>query len=725
MNRDGETNLFGTSPTPIGLHLKEDFPQIRNMTRIEDRNAIAKHEDNVFQQWVRFVDPDFMEMFTYPVKQGQKNALIDPSQLIISEEMAIKYFGEDTNPLDRVINLRFADGKRMNYTVAAVLEEFPIQSSLRFNFLLNIENLNVVDPNFNPSDWAKSISATFIELEDPNDIEVITSRQESYLSFINNAQSDYPVEEFGFEPLATLYDRSNYIRNDISPESDKEGQMILGIIGMFMIALACLNYLNIAISSATKRLKEIGVRKVIGASRRHLIIQFIMENILLSLIALAMGFVLAVTLFIPGFNDLFSVDLGFNIWALDLYLFLGGLLLLTSIASGAYSAVYISRFQAVTIFRGKVMFGRKNILTKVFLTFQFILACITVVTGIMATRNSEYQRNLSWGYDQQNTMVSNIDDHQAYEKLRNALSSHLDVVSISGTSEHLSKHLVRAVIELPERTLEVYHMDIDESYVETMQLNILEGRNFKKDFASDKEAVLINEQMAENLGWFEPIGKTFRHDSTNYTVIGMLEDYHYYSFWANIEPTFSRIADDEKYKFISIRAREGKSMEVFEEMEAQWANLFPEVPFEGSLQDQLYTWYFDNISGHVVIMNFVAVLALILSCFGLYGLVSLNIASRIKEFSVRKVLGASLYHLTNAVNSHFLIYLVFALILGAPISYYLVKVLFETIYNYHVPITYSPVIMAIMLILGTVLITVSSQVFKVLKANPTVGLRNE
>ena len=725
VNRDGEVDLFGMSPTAIGLHLKADFPQVRAMTRIEDENVIAKHGDNVFRERIRLTDPDFMNMFTYPIAKGDQLSLNDPSKLIISHDIAIKYFGQDTDPIGQVINMRFPNGYKANFTVGAVAEKFPVLSSLRFDFLLNFENLRTARPDFNPSDWTNTINATFIELEDPKEIEVISSSQDNYLDFVNTAQPDYPTESFGFELLGSLYERSNYIRGDISDESDPEGRVVLSIIGIFLIALACLNYLNIAISSATKRLKEIGVRKVIGASRAYLVTQFIMENILLSIIALVMGFVLAATLFVPGFNNLFGLDLGFNIWALDLYLFLGGLLLITSIASGAYPAVYISKFQAVTIFRGKVLFGRKNLLTKIFLSLQFILACITVVTGIMATRNSNYQKNRSWGYDQANTMITPVEGYQGYEKLRNALAAHPDIESISGSSEHLGVNMERAVINLPDRTLEVYRMDIDETYVETMGLEIIAGRNFRKDFASDKSGILINEQMAEKLGWVEPLGKTFRFDSVNYEVIGMLKDYHYYSFWADIEPTFSRIADESNYRYLAIKAKEDKSLNVFESLESEWVTLFPEEPFEGSLQDQLYFWYFNNISGHVVVMNFVAILALLLSCFGLYGLVSLNVASRVKEFSVRKVLGAKLIHITNAINSHFLVYLLISLALGGPLSYQLVKVLFESVYKYFVPITVPPVLFGIALILGTVLLTVSSQVIKVLRANPTVGLRNE
>ena len=725
VNRDGQASAYGLSPTAMGSQLQQDFPQIKRMTRIDDRSVVAKHGDNVFHEWIRLVDPDFLEMFTFPLKTGELTALQDRSQIVLSENMADKYFGEDVDPTGETINMRFDGGFKMNFTVAGVAEEFPETSSIRFDFLVNLDVLNTAEASFRSSDWGTNIRGTFIELESPDQIEAIEENQEKYLSHVNSAQTDYPVEKFNFEPLETLYKRSNEIRNDLSGESDEEAKVVLSIIGFFMITLACLNYLNIAISSATKRLKEIGVRKVIGASKRLLIAQFITENVLLSFIALVIGFFVAIFLLIPGFNTLFTVDISFDLTSYDLYIFLGGLLLLTAVASGAYPAVYISRFPAVTIFRGTVLFGRKNKLTKVFLTLQFILACITVVTATMIYLNTQYQKVRDWGYDQQNTIMVPVDDFQAFTTLRNSILNHPDVISTSGSSEHFSVNMSQSVIELPERTVEVFRMDVDDRYLETMQVKVVEGRGFREDFASDQEAVLINRKMAENLEWFDPIGKTFRFDSTNYKVIGMLKDFHYYSFWNDIEPTFMRLAEEENYRYLTVRTREGRTIPVFETMEAEWANLFPESPFDGRYQRQLYTWYWEELDGHVVLINFVAVLALMLACFGLYGLVSLNVASRVKEFSVRKVLGANIMALTNAINSHFLLYLIVAMILGGPISFYLVKLLFESVYNYHIPITVPPVMFSIGMILVTVVFTISSQILKVLKTNPTVGLRNE
>lgn len=724
VNRDGQSSAYGTSPTAMGLHLKQDFPQVKRMTRIADRNAVVRHGDNVFQEWIRLVDPDFMHMFTFPLEKGQLTVLDERNNIILSKEMAIKYFG-DADPIGEVLTLRFNGGQKLSFTVAGVGEEFPNTSSIRYNCLLNYEILNTIEPDFNPADWGTNTRSTFIELDDPDDIKLIDESQHTYLSYVREAQPDYPVEQFNFEPLATLYERSNYIRNDLSGEGDQEGRVVLTIIGLFMISLACLNYLNIAISSATKRLKEIGVRKVIGASKRLLIAQFITENLLLSFIAMIVGFMVAVFLFIPGFNTLFTIDISFPYSAPDLYLFLGGLLLLTAIASGAYPAVYISRFPAVTIFRGNVLFGRKNKLTKIFLTLQFILACITVVTATMIYRNSQYQKNRSWGYKQATALINPVDDYQAFVKMRNEMVTHPDVVSVAGSSHHVGWDMTRSVVHLPERTLEVYRMDVDDQYIETIGMEIIEGRGFKTDFESDKVNVVVNEKMAESLEWFEPIGKTFRFDSTTYTVIGVLKNFHYYSFWAEIQPTFLRIGDNENFRYLTVQTGDGKTASAFDFMEERWVALYPESPFNGRYQTQLYSWYFDEIEGHSILISFAAFLALMLACFGLYGLVSLNVASRIKEFSVRKVLGANLFALTQAVNSHFLIYLIFALILGAPISYYLSKLLIETVYNYHVPITAPPVLFSVILILITVVITVSSQIMRVQKTNPTVGLRNE
>lgn len=725
VDRDGTPQLFGISPAPIGVKLKEDFPQIKNMTRMSYEQVIVKREENVFREGVRLADPAFVEMFNFDVVRGDLSKLSDRNNIVINKEIAKKYF-DDADPIGEIMQIRFNGDKKIPMKVVAVVDISEMKTSYYFNFLANYDIRGLIQDDYQPSDWSNNISATFIELEDPEQITQITTLANTYRELVNSAQSDWQVEEFSFEPLATLYDRSNDIRWDVSRESDKEGQVVMSIIAMMMLALACLNYLNIAISSGTKRLKEIGVRKVIGASRGKLIVQFVVENILLSGIALFLGFLLGTYFFLPQLNNLFGTAFTIEVFEFQFVAYLLGMLLLTAVASGAYPAMYISKFQAVSIFKGKLRFGQKNKLTKVFLTLQFILACITVVAGISFTQNTKWQNEKSWGYDKETTLMVNVQDYTNFEQLRNHLESDPDIETISGGSHHLGERISTSIVELPDRKFEVGRMDVTANYPETMGIELKEGRYFKENYESDKTMVLINETFANQLDWSEPLGKTFRFDSTTYQVAGVLTDFHSSSFWSEIYPLFIRVVEDEEIRYMAIKTHGANATKaVFERLEATWSDMFPDLPFEGNYQKELFWEYFQNIRGHKVMMTGVAILALMLSCFGLYGLVALNVAGRRKEFSIRKVLGAGLPALVKSVSSHFFLFLIIALILGGPISFMLVKTLMGSIYKFHMPLTIFPVLIAVGFILLSVALTISSQINKVRRSNPTEGLRIE
>lgn len=724
VDRDGSSELFGISPGPIGLKLQEDFPQIQNMTRMTSRGVIVKRGINVFRERVRLTDASFIEMFDFNVVRGDLSKLKDRNNIIINTITAKKYFDE-SDPIGQTLQLRFGNDKKVPMNVVAVVEVSEMNTSYAFDFLANYNILEIVQDEFKPSDWSENISATFIEVADPSQISEITSLANTYRELVNSAQSDWQIEAFSFEPLSTLYERSNDIRSDVSRESDKEGQVVLSIIAAMMLALACLNYLNIAISSGTKRLKEIGVRKVIGANRAKLIVQFITENILLSTIALILGFCLGTFFFIPHLNDLFGIQFEVKVFEFQFLAYIIGMLLLTAIASGAYPAMYISKFEAVSIFKGKLRFGQKNKLTKTFLTLQFVLACITVVAGITFTMNTKWQNEKPWGYDKDNTIMVHVPDLPAFEQLNNRLESNPGITQIASGSHHVGERIISSVVNLPDRKFEVGQMDVSATYTETLGLEIVEGRGFKENYESDRTTVLVNETFAEQLDWDDPLGNTFRFDSTTYEVVGVLKDFHSSNFWSEIYPLFMRVVEEENIRYMVLKTEPQATKQVYEEVQATWAALFPELPFNGNYQKELFQEYFRNVNGHRIIMTTVAVMALLLSCFGLYGLVALNVAGRRKEFSIRKVLGADLFALVKSVSSHFLLFLLIALVLGGPISFFLIGQLMDSIYTFHMPMTSIPVIVAIGFILLSVVVTISSQINRVRSSNPTEGLRIE
>ncbi len=725
VNRDGEPDLFGIAPAAIGLQLKQDFPQITHQCRIEDRSVIVKKGDQVFREWTRMVDPEFMEIFDFELVKGDINSIQNRDKVIINEKIATKYFG-DEDPTGKILLLKFAgESGRIQLEIGAVVKVDQTKTSFDFNFLTNYELRERFDENFKTVDWSENINAVFVMTESASDAEKISDQLASYPAIVNSAQKDWEILAFSLEPLTTLYDRSKDIRWDISRQSDVEGQVILSIIAILMIVLACVNYLNIAIASAVKRLKEIGIRKVTGANRGSLITLFMIENLFQTFIALVIGVVLGAVFFVPGMGNLFGLEMGLEVMTLQFWVFIIGLLLFTAVASGAYPALYVSRFQVVSILKGKLLFGRRNLLSKIFMTFQFIIACVAVSCGIFFTLNTEYQEERPWGYEKESRIMIPTREYDKRVALENRISQLPSVEAIAASRNHLGYSVSTSVIELPDAKKEVERIEVDERYIEVMGLELEEGRIFREDYESDRTAVVVNQTFVKRMEWDDALLKTFRFDSVQYTVIGVLKDFHYRSFWSDINPIFFRMADTNEQDILVVKTKVGKEIETYEEIEAIWSDLFPEAPFNGDYQSDLFADYFRNVNGHKVLMISVAVIALVMTCLGLFGLVSLNVSSRVKEFSVRKVLGANWMALTKAISSHFSLFLVISLAIGGPLSYVLVKTLFGVIYKFHMAVTPGPILVMFGLIVATVVVTVSSHLLKVTKTNPTVGLRAE
>lgn len=723
VDRDGTERHLGLSPTPLGAMLREDFTHIKKVCRVEDFGTVIKYEDKVFNESVRFADPEFLEMFTFPLKWGQASSLADMNSIIFSERMSIKYFG-DENPVGKNVLLKFGD-VRKTFTISGVAEPFPLAHAIDFNFLVNFENINTTHPDYDLTNWRGFVNATLIQVGQPSDLKIIEDGMEKYRTLQNSVREDWAISKFEFIQLADLHNRSGDISSDISSGVEDEARLILPIIGMFMLLLACFNYINIAIVSASKRLKEIGVRKVIGANKRLVIIQFIAENIFVTLFALVFGLLLGAFVFLPWFNNLFNINLGLRLTDGNLWIFLGSILLFTGVASGIYPAFYIAKFEVVRIFKGSVQFGKKNPLTKIFLGFQLILACITITCGVIFSQNTTYIANRSWGYDPQKSIYVRVPDQSEYDKLSAAMAQNPNVLQILGSHNHLGESSLTRVIDTPERQYEVTELSVDANYAESMGLELLYGRFFRDRFESDKKAVVANELMIESMGLQNPIGQIFKIDSVKYEIIGVVKDFHVYSFFSEIRPTMFRVAEKSDYRYMTMKVMDGTEEETYEALQEKWVELFPETPFNGGHQEDVFGNYFKQIGNHAKFMKAVAFIAVMLAALGLYGLVTLNVTGRVREFSIRKVLGAQLTNIAANITKQYVLLFGISLAIGGPISYFLMGALMDQVYEYHIPMTVFSVMIAVVLLVFVLLATVSTQVRKVSKANPVNGLKVE
>lgn len=723
--RDGETQQYGFTPRPVGEMLQQDFGQVKNICRIEDRSVVMKYEDNVFHEQVRYVDPAFLQMFTFPLKWGSAQSLSDINSIILSEDMAIKYFGND-NPLGREMLIVFNDTTKKAFKVAGVAATFPKSHDIDFNFLIHFDNLKISNHAYNADDWGTFLSATFIQVEDPAGLHAIEQRMEKYRKLQNEAQPDRAITAFSFEPLTTLHERAANIKDAIVHDNNAEGRAGMPVMAVFMVVLACLNYINIAIVSASKRLKEIGVRKVIGANRFRVIMQFLSENVVVTSFATAIGIILCYFIFLPWFIQFTGWNLELQLLSGKLWLFMLGLLLFTAVVSGLYPALYISNFDAVKIFRGSLQFGKRNPFTRIFLCVQLVLACITITAGIVFTQNNRFQNNRSWGYDQKHVLYASVPDKPAFDRLHSAMKQHAGVVASAGSTDHLGKTIASAILRRPSNQhYETGQLAVDANYFQTMGLTLIAGRGFHEDSENDRHTLVVNEFLVKDLNLEQPIGQELEMNGTRYEIIGVVKDFHHRNFFNKIQPTVFTLATPENYRYLSLQVKDGAEEKTYQALQMQWTRLYPEIPFQGGYQADTWGTYFQRVDRSEKFNKVIATIAVLLACLGLYGLVTLNVSGRIKEFCIRKTLGAGLKNITFAILHQYVALMAIALLIGAPISFLFTGAYLDMLFAYPMPMDYSGTAIALVILTGIVLLVIATQIRKVLKLNAIEGLKIE
>jgi ABC-type antimicrobial peptide transport system permease subunit len=707
--------------------MQQDFPQVKRMCRVEDDRVVVKYLDHVFHERVRYADPEFLEMFTFPMKWGHPAALKDINSIILNEEMAQKYFG-DNNPIGETILLKFGSSKSKAFKVAGVAKKFPDAHTIDFDFLIHFANIRTLQDNYRIDDWSKMVSATFVQIATSGEVATLRQRMDKYkLAQNKSVEADWAIAEFQFQPLATLHIQSENIQDDISASSQGNYSAIMFqiAIGLVMLILACLNYVNIAIVSAAKRLKEIGVRKTIGATRKIMIVQFLAENVVVTSFALVIGVGIGILLFIPWFENMFHFSMEFSWTDPTLWIYLPAILLLTGIASGIYPAFYISRFEVIAILKGTIQFGKRNPLTKVFLCLQMVLSLLVITTAVMFTQNNMYVSNRSWGYNQHQALYVSIPNFSGFENLQTAVSQNPKILSTAGSSQHLGKANTTSIVRIGTKQEVVDALGVDARYLETMGVQILQGRNFKDQSENDKRTVIINELFAQSLAIVEPVGQSIKVDSVSYEIIGVAKDFHSYSFFEKVKPTIFKLADTSTYRYMSMKIAAGQEREAYQELQTKWAELYPEVPFAGGYQEDVWGNYYATMSNHAQFWKVIALMAIVLASLGLYGLVTLNVSGRVREFSIRKVMGAGAGSLSFAISKSYIILIAIAIAISAPITFQLMKAMFDFAYSYHMPITFTGVAIGIFILAVVLLATISTQVRKVIKANPVQGLKVE
>ncbi len=723
------TQPYGITPLALYSSIKDEFTGVSHYTRYNNPSMVLKKDLKIFNKTIAFADDDFFEMFTFPFKYGNAEAFLQKGNIILSEETAEVYFGE-MDPTGELITVIEDDGTQHAMIVGGVLEDIPNNSMLKFHAITHFEQY-IDFQEVENSDWGRFIAATFFMTE-TNDYpdHVIKTINDKYIAVQNEARPDWEVSGYYLDVLTTLGKNSIEIwANWLSQPPPDPAVTVPLIMAVLMLLIACFNFTNTSIAISSKRLKEIGVRKVMGSSRTQVIYQFMGENMMLVLISII--FALAISMWlVPAYSSMWGfinlkLDLTTNP---EIYLFLFGLMVFTSLVAGAYPSIYISSFQPVSILRGTLRLGRVSGLSKVLLSSQYTLTVIALIASLAFAQNARYQEALDVGFNKTNIISVRADNNSEFERYFNSVSQMSSIESVVGTRNHIGSWNYGRTLRNGEKELESGMLDFGINYYDIMDLEMIKGRYFDNDtYESDRQnSIIVNQQMVEAFKWEEPIGQVLRlDDTTRLTVIGVMKDFHMWGFWNPISPLGIRLADKEDIGFLIVKTQPGKLQDTYKELEAKWYDVAPIKPFNGNYMDEQLKESTETNNNITIMFTFLGLLALVLSSIGLYTLVSLTVIKRVKEIGIRRALGATISNIIGIMNRPFYLLLIVAAVIGASLSYFAIDGLMGSIWAYYKALSIWSIILPLFVLFFISILTASTKVFTAAAKNPVDSLRYE
>ncbi len=724
----GREQEYGIVPATLGLEIKKDIPGIERAARLMRTGSPVKIGDNVFPAQVSFIDPQFLDIFTFPIIYGDKKAITGQGNVLLSEEMSKTLFGNEF-PIGKSISIVNDQNKEFTFTVGGVFKDLPENSSFRIDILSHFDNFLLMWGT-NDADWKFMTTVLFVQIPNKSLIPSISGALKNYLAVQNSAREDFRINRFSLIPLKEVGSNTRVIwSSGLFPSLHPAAVLAPPVMAIFILLLACFNFANTSIAAFSRRLKEIGLRKTFGGQRSQLVTQFMLETFIICFLALLVGIALSAVL-VPAYSSLWaymSIELTFSKYAF-FWIFLVLLLLVTGFVAGVYPAIHVSSFSPVNVMKVTGLFRGSGILSSILLTLQFTISIAALLMGIAFARNANYQRTLDLGYDRDKLIVVPVTG-EIYNSLRNEIISDPRVISAEGTMNHIGWGSYRRPVKDADKQLEVNVMDIGPGYAQTMGLRLLDGRLFDKDRElADREnnSIVVNQKLVKDFGWTEGTGKSITlYDTTTLRVIGVVEDFYVNGLWVKIEPTMLRLSGSDNYYIIAVRANPQDLPGVLEMISRKWKTLGTNLIFGGRLQEDTMQEE-KSINESIMKVNiFLAIVATLLSLIGMFNLVSLDIIRRTKEVGIRKIQGASVPVIMFLISKKFVIVLLIASALGCAGGYYLSVSLMDSIWDYFVNIGAGMLLSAALIMIVATIVTLSIRITRAAMKNPADSLRYE
>jgi len=727
---ENKLTRFGYSAFPLGEIVEKTFADVNGSSRYFRSYANFKKGDDLFASNLFYVDPDFFGMFTFDFISGSPSNLKDKTSVFISEDMAVRLFRSPAEALDKTITQVYGTELK-EIKIAGVFREPPMNSSFYKNegqAFMNFENVKDEYKVLKTDGWREE-STLFVQINDPQRVQIVHQQLQQYKENNNKVRNDFQVNEFVLDPFLSMAhdDRAEDVRAETWAAPPLSAIVGSAIMAVLILLIACFNLTNTAIAISSRRLKEIGIRKVMGSRRTQLIIQFIGETTFICFLSLLMGICLA-DILVEGWNLMTANNIRITPHYTPAFLlFMISVLLFTGILAGSYPAFYISKFNPVNILKGKLQFGGTNYFTRTLLGLQFAISLISIVSAIGFLQNANYQRGYDLGFDIRGTIIAHVNNQSEFTTYRNALLENPEILSIAGARSGIFSPRAHEPVKYESLQAEVDIIDVGDNYLKTMGLKLTAGMDFIKDSETDqKESIIITQKMATLFGWDQPLGKEVTwKDSVKLIVVGVVKDVYSQGLWREMDPIMIRYVSPDKYSQILVSTKSGNVVSVHAFMNKQWSQVFPNRLYNGYMLSSDLRQV-DQLNMSIVYgYAFLGVIAMLLSVTGLFSLVSLSIVKRMKEIGVRKILGASVFNITTVINMEFIIILVVASLLGSWAGLTWSTVIMGSIWKYYQGANMITVILASSLLFIICLVTIGFKVFAVATMNPVKTLKDE
>ncbi|MEO5595260.1 MAG: ABC transporter permease [Chitinophagaceae bacterium] len=726
-----ETDKIGITTAPIAIGLKKDFPEVEDAVRLARDEFLVQKGNVKFQEKnTVLADSTLFKIFDFPLVSGnKKTALTEPMSIILSQTAAKKYFG-DTNPLGQQLQLT---GAAINATVTGIMKDIPANSQIQADMFVSMSSWKpIYGYPTSDSEWTNHNYYTYLLLKPHADAKALEARLPAFMERHHGEEAKkLQMQDYlSLEPFRDVYLKS---KRDGFVTGSINNVYIFSVIALFILIIACINFINLTTARSAERAKEVGIRKVAGAGRFQLAKQFIGESVIICLVAFLLAVLLCFML-LPLFNQLAGKEISNSILNTPLQLLM---LFVISVAIGILAGIYpslvLSSYKPVNVLKGRFSTGNTGmLLRKSLVVFQFTISVILIAGTIIVYRQLSYMRNQELGFSKDQVMVINTNFDKNKDHFKKSLASITGVLSTSYSSSvpgswHTSAYssVQNKAGETQKTNLDLYFVDFD--FIKQYNLKIVAGRAFSKDFLTDTtQAMVINETAARSLGYSLPkdaVGRDFDQWGRKGKIIGVLKDFHYHSLQENIKPLTMRI-EPGGYGLISIKMSAANLPATIKAVESKWNQAIPNRPFDFYfLDDFLYKQYKTEDNFGNLFLNF-AVLAIFISCLGLLGLASYSTIQRTKEIGVRKVLGASVTGIVQLLSKDFLKLVLIAIVIATPVSWLVMNKWLQT-FAYKTSLSLWIFFSAGVLAIIVAVSIVSFQAIKAALANPVKSLRTE